>query len=456
MIKKGLLGLLCGFGLCALPAFAGPTTDIYHNGQLLDTTQPVLNIQDRTMIGFRDYFEAVQAEVHWDDASRTATTSYEAMDFLILPDTGVVMANGQKVDLDVPPQLIEGRIYLPLRFFSEAMGYEVGFEVLGPDHFRVDLTESKVPEVEVPAPVLPDKALIFPRPQDYPGSAGYYLAEDKLVEVGGYQGSVKHRTVDQDGQAAVLTFKGAGNQIVRDVYVANGEPVILKGLPQNLPAPYVGPGLPTYTKPFATLDTSLGDAFVYGTDIRASAYVFRQGKLAHQSLNGPGLVLEMAQAFDPAKARWAKEGESQAALVEGTLLIFDQDRLYQDTPTPATDFVTSKNTYYTIGVQGQTFSIGAYDSQGQEKRPYKEATSLAGSGPLYLRDSLDLGDTFYLLVANDTHSQVLALDTQNPNKMDIIPLGQNLTFTSLAQDLAGGLYAVAPLPDTYLVAPISP
>lgn len=456
-MKRRLFSLSCIFGLVlALPAFANPATDIYYDGQILDTSQPVLNVQDRTMIGFRDYFEAVQAEVEWDEASRTAVTSFEGLDLFIDPDAGLVTANGQTVDLDVAPQIINDRIYLPLRFFSEAMGYQVDFQVLGQDRYRVDLTSaSSQPPTDIQAPILPEGSFSIPRLGDFPASAAYYLNGDRLIEVAGLTGSIQHRTIDSQGQVSSQTFKRGGDQYIRDVYIENGEPVIVRNQLPSAPAPYVGPASPSFVQPFAEFSTSLGPVEVYGTDLRQSHYIFRNNQLAYENQDENALVLKMSQAFDPQNARWAKEGHSQAAIVDGQLLIFDQEKLYVDQATPATDFLTGEDRFYTIGVQDQTFSLGAYDLKGHVLRPYQAVASFSGSGPLYLRDSMEIGPTLYLLVANDDQTKLFIVNQETPHDIQVTNLGQGVVFTSFAQDVQGGLYAIAPEHSQYILAPLS-
>ena len=62
-------------GMMASPALAAPSTAIYYNDELLNTTQPVLNVDGRTMLAFRDLFENLDGEVSWSDSQRKASVT---------------------------------------------------------------------------------------------------------------------------------------------------------------------------------------------------------------------------------------------------------------------------------------------------------------------------------------------------------------------------------------------
>lgn len=88
---------------------------------------PVLE-NNRTLVPMRAIFEALGAEMYWDNDSQTASA--------LKADTGIAVqignptanVNNKAVGLDVPPKIIGGRIMVPLRFVSEALGCKVGWD----------------------------------------------------------------------------------------------------------------------------------------------------------------------------------------------------------------------------------------------------------------------------------------------------------------------------------------
>ena len=91
-MKKHWKALAATVGLCAactMPAFADTTTSIYYNDQLLETSEPIVNIHGRTLVAFRDLFDCFDAEVEWNDEFRMATAIYGKNKVNLFPDTGV-------------------------------------------------------------------------------------------------------------------------------------------------------------------------------------------------------------------------------------------------------------------------------------------------------------------------------------------------------------------------------
>ena len=114
-------------GMMASPALAAPSTAIYYNDELLNTTQPVLNVDGRTMLAFRDLFENLDGEVSWSDSQRKASVTYGKTTINLFPDNGAAQINGVPQALDVGPQIINDRVYLPLRFVAQSLGGTVDY-----------------------------------------------------------------------------------------------------------------------------------------------------------------------------------------------------------------------------------------------------------------------------------------------------------------------------------------
>lgn len=129
MKKWKLLATTAALGaLVASPASAATT--INYNDVTLNTQQPVYVVENRTMVAMRDLFENLEADVSWDDATRLATLNYRDVNVKMYPDTGAVLVNNVSQALDVRPQLINDRIYLPLRFVAQTLGSTVDYKQL--------------------------------------------------------------------------------------------------------------------------------------------------------------------------------------------------------------------------------------------------------------------------------------------------------------------------------------
>ncbi len=112
----------------AKPIVRTDEISVVTDGVLLKFDQPATLVDDRTLVPLRGIFEALGAYVYWADETQTVTG--------IKGDTTVVLrigdqnasVNGKNVTLDVPPQLINSRTMVPVRFISESLGAAVNWE----------------------------------------------------------------------------------------------------------------------------------------------------------------------------------------------------------------------------------------------------------------------------------------------------------------------------------------
>lgn len=95
-------------------------------------TPPVLK-GGRTLIPVRAVTEALGATVEWDPDKEIATitgTNKDGEEVVIkfwLDGSGKVTVDGETVEIDVPPGMINNRTYVPLRFIAEVLGLKVGY-----------------------------------------------------------------------------------------------------------------------------------------------------------------------------------------------------------------------------------------------------------------------------------------------------------------------------------------
>ncbi len=113
-------------GAPALAADAQPLSLYVNERELYLPQTPILQ-NDRVLVPMRAYLESLGAEVGWEPPNLvTATLGERTVSLRIGEMTAQV--DGQEVPLDVPAQLIADRTYIPLRFLSEGLGAEVGYD----------------------------------------------------------------------------------------------------------------------------------------------------------------------------------------------------------------------------------------------------------------------------------------------------------------------------------------
>jgi hypothetical protein len=104
------------------------------NGQVQQYDQPPIIKDGRTLVPLRGVFEALGATVEWDPKHQTIQSlkrstaivlhvgSKDA--FIDDPSSGI----NKSVRLDVAPEIINGRTFVPIRFISEYMGADVNWD----------------------------------------------------------------------------------------------------------------------------------------------------------------------------------------------------------------------------------------------------------------------------------------------------------------------------------------
>ncbi len=88
---------------------------------------PVMD-QGRTLVPFRAIAEALNVNVDWDGNTRSIQAGGLGTNVQLQIGNSIASINGISVTLDVPPQIINGRTLIPLRFFSEAFHCQVEWD----------------------------------------------------------------------------------------------------------------------------------------------------------------------------------------------------------------------------------------------------------------------------------------------------------------------------------------
>jgi len=95
------------------------------NGSELSFDVPPQTVDGRTLVPLRAIFEALGAEVNWNDSTQTITGTKGDTTVVLPLGSTTPTVNGQTVTIDVPAMVQNGRTLVPLRFVAEALGVVV-------------------------------------------------------------------------------------------------------------------------------------------------------------------------------------------------------------------------------------------------------------------------------------------------------------------------------------------
>lgn len=147
-MKKYLLGFLAALMVC-VPVFAHPPITVYVDGEKLNFDQPPIIKEDRTLVPMRKIFEALDAEVFWDEPAQTVT-AVSGTDVILfrIGQTGLYKNGELTYTMPVPAQIINDRTLVPLRAVAESLGCDVAWDGIG---YVIDITAEggTAPEVQV-------------------------------------------------------------------------------------------------------------------------------------------------------------------------------------------------------------------------------------------------------------------------------------------------------------------
>ncbi len=90
-------------------------------------TVPVI-VKGRTLVPIRAIIEEMDGIIEWDGNERKVTISLKETKIELWIDKKSARVNGTLKELDVPPQIINGRTMLPLRFVTEELGCTVEWD----------------------------------------------------------------------------------------------------------------------------------------------------------------------------------------------------------------------------------------------------------------------------------------------------------------------------------------
>lgn len=126
IIKILCLSLIAILALSGLAMAEEKPITVFVDGEKLEFDAQPKMVNDRVVVPMRAIFEKLGAEVLWDPLFERVIVNYNESDQLIMHiNEQQVFKNGGLVYVEVPPFISEARTYVPLRFISETLGQSV-------------------------------------------------------------------------------------------------------------------------------------------------------------------------------------------------------------------------------------------------------------------------------------------------------------------------------------------
>jgi len=111
---------------------AGPETIIRIDSETVEFNEdlgfPFIDENYRTQVPFRATMEKYGAEVDWDGENNTAVAVKDGIVVKVPLGEKFILKNDEKIEIDSPALMKDGRIYLPIRHVIEAFGSKVEWD----------------------------------------------------------------------------------------------------------------------------------------------------------------------------------------------------------------------------------------------------------------------------------------------------------------------------------------
>lgn len=82
----------------------------------------------RTLVPMRAVFEALGAEVGWNNAAQAASARKDNIHIILTVNSNIMLKNLEPIELNVGAVMIDGRTLIPVRAVSEAFGCAVTWD----------------------------------------------------------------------------------------------------------------------------------------------------------------------------------------------------------------------------------------------------------------------------------------------------------------------------------------
>lgn len=354
LLSSAIITTMLATSVVVPPALAAETSTnqrlidnirIHYNASIVNTTQPAVLEDGRISLALRDFFEGINVPVTWSTDDRSATVTTENKLIVIYPDTGKITINDKEMLLDASPQMVGYRVYVPLRFLSEQLGYQVNYAIEEGTHVIRIVGDS--PELlklhDGAVTRIKNRTLAVAEPENAQESANfvqwkannarYFLdSNGDLNEVVSTGSSIEVRHINA-AQAKVETatyttptpFAFFGKIVAAG---RNGYDLAINPSTDNR---YVGIGTPTNTSPLEIFDTNIGRLLLYSSSANDTVLnIDNTSGAISGTYNDPvrGYVLdtiELSTQVEESSYAIADNG-NYGFLINGFLLIVDPNK----------------------------------------------------------------------------------------------------------------------------------
>lgn len=106
------------------------------NDKEIEFDQPPVVENNRTLVPMRAIFEALGAEVEWNESLKAVKATKDDITIIFTVGKDTMYKNGEAITLEAAPQIVNSRTLVPVRAIAESFGNEVSWDA---EELRVDV-----------------------------------------------------------------------------------------------------------------------------------------------------------------------------------------------------------------------------------------------------------------------------------------------------------------------------
>lgn len=128
-MKKLILSLVITILILSINSFATSNQIIVKiNGTPIFLEQNPIIENNRTLTPMRTIFELLGCNVTWNNENQTISITRNDINIILTVDSNLTFINNERYILDVPPRIIKGRTFVPIRFVTESLGNTLAWD----------------------------------------------------------------------------------------------------------------------------------------------------------------------------------------------------------------------------------------------------------------------------------------------------------------------------------------
>lgn len=123
-----IVGLLLPSPSHAASSFVKASVEYGQFKSLFTLEDPVMMKDGRVLLPLREVGDILGLKIHWNQAQQRASLYGVNLEMTLQPGTDVAYVNKEKKKLQTPAEVIQGKLYIPLRFVAEAVNEVVKWD----------------------------------------------------------------------------------------------------------------------------------------------------------------------------------------------------------------------------------------------------------------------------------------------------------------------------------------